>query len=135
MVLLARKRAYMVVSSVIPLLIKGYSYLCTRIEYRRGRFHVVPTPKFDIMYCMTPVSFRLNYLPDRRIRGRCDETRISGLTTPFRKDDRVLQNHLKEGLVRDFWGQDGFFGFLGPAIRRSRCCEYLEYSSADDSSF
>ena len=132
-VLLARQRAYMVVSSIVPFFTKGYSHLCTRIECRQGKFHVVPTLNFDIMHCMTSVSFRLNYLPDRRIRGRCDETCISGLPTPFRKDDRVLQNHLKEWLVRNLWGQDSFFGFLCPAI--SRRCGYLEYGSADDSSF
>ena len=70
----------------------------------------------DTMHCMTSVSFRLNYLPDRRVRGRCDETCISGLSTPFKKDGRVLQNHLKEWLVRDLWGQDSFFRFLCPSF-------------------
>ena len=116
--LLARERAYMVVSSIIPFLSKGYSHLCTRTECRQGRFHVVPTLNFDIMHCMASVSFSLNYLPNRRIRGCCDETCIGGLSTPFRKDDCVLQNHLKEWLVWDLWGQDSFFRFLRPAISR-----------------
>ena len=125
--------AYMIISSIIPLLSKGYSHLCTRIECRQGRFHVVPTRNFDIMHCMTSVSFRLNYLPDRRIRGHCDETCISGLSTPFRKDNSVLQNHLKEWLVRNLRCQDSFFRFLCPTI--SRRCGFLEYGSADNSSF
>ena len=110
--LMAIEHAYMVVSSIIPPWFKRYSHLRTRVECKQSRFYVEPVLNFDIVHCMATVSFRLNYLPDNRVRSRCNETCIGGLPTPFREDNRIVQNHLKERFVRDLWGQDSFLGLL-----------------------